>query len=555
MRRETWCGWCSVGRRDERRNPYGKPPVTPVFLRHHPDASIEVPASVHEIVADFAATHACCARLWAREEERWRLLGAEEGAEAPEAPSAALVEVPGTDGTLQIEVEAEGELPCDAGAHASFLARVVARSVGHHGEVDFFSRELAERYEEITLLYSISEILGSVISLEEAAGIILEEVVDVLGARRAALWVHSADEGVLERIASVGQVRGPVRLNADDPVAVTAAVFRKSEPVILEADEAFMEREPPRGRSRESVLSVPLSYSPPEGNARTVGVINLFGRTSDGVYTAGDRKLLAAIASQVGAAVENSRLIAESLQQERVFRELELAHDLQLKLLPDLEPFADIADVAAACIPADSVGGDFYHLFRLTDDRVGVMIGDVSSHGFGAALIMALAMSAVGIHAVEGDPPGRVLERVQDAMDTELRSTEMYFTVFYGVIDPRAGEFTYANAGHAHAFRITGQGASERLEATDLPVGIKEAGPFSERTVPWTAGEDLLFLFTDGITDAMAAGEREASRRLLKLVSASRGQPLTRVMEEVLALPSQRTGVPADDRTVVLLRA
>src|SRR5690606_31518430 len=171
--------------------------------------------------------------------------------------------------------------------------------------------------------------------------------------------------------------------------------------------------------------------------------------------------------------------------QERMGREMELAHDLQLKLLPSTEQFQGDAEVAARCVPAESVGGDFYHLFRLPGGRLGVMIGDVSSHGFGAALIMALTMSAVAIHASEGDPPAEVLRRVHAALIDELENTEMYMTLFYGVIDPAAGTLTYANAGHSHAFRVTAAGEPLRLPATNPPFGLLDLDDYAEQTTPW----------------------------------------------------------------------
>ncbi len=97
---------------------------------------------------------------------------------------------------------------------------------------------------------------------------------------------------------------------------------------------------------------------------------------------------------QIGAAIENARLVARDRGQQRLQLELKLARDLQLKLLPSPLVIADRADVAARCRQAESVGGDFYNLVRLTDGRMGVMIGDVTSHGFSAALIMALVMAA-----------------------------------------------------------------------------------------------------------------------------------------------------------------
>jgi phosphoserine phosphatase RsbU/P len=339
-------------------------------------------------------------------------------------------------------------------------------------------------------------------------------------------------------------------------MSVTAAVFRDQRPLLLGPDEVAPLRagaENDRATPRTSFLSVPVSYTPPEGDARTIGVINLVGRRTDEPFSAGDVKLLLAIASQIGAAVENNRLVADSVRQERFRREMELAHDLQLKLLPATQQFDGFAEVAARCVPADSVGGDFYHLFRLPGGRLGVMIGDVSSHGFGAALIMALTMSAVAIHASEGDPPADVLRRVHHALIDELENTEMFLTLFYGVIDPAAGRLTYANAGHAHALVVPPDGPAQRLSATNVPLGMADLDGYTEASVAWDAGRDLLFLFTDGLADALGLGEVEGERCLLRILAEQPGAPVERLAERLFALP-QAGDTPSDDRTAVLVR-
>ncbi|HEX8373666.1 MAG TPA: SpoIIE family protein phosphatase, partial [Geminicoccaceae bacterium] len=339
-----------------------------------------------------------------------------------------------------------------------------------------------------------------------------------------------------------------------DLCSVTAEVFREGRPVLLAPGEAYARAgctevvEPQQG----AFLSVPVSYTPPEGEARRVGVINLTGRP--GGFSAGDLKLLSAIASQIGAAVENSRLIEESLRQQRLDREMELAHDLQLKLLPPLEQFAGYAEVAARCVPAESVGGDFYHLFRLPGNRLGVLIGDVSSHGFGAALIMALTMSAVAIHASEGDPPAEVLRRTHLALIDELETTEMYLTLFYGVIDPAEGTIAYANAGHSHAWRVPAAGEPQRLAVTDPPFGIVDRSTYGEATAPWEAGRDLLFLFTDGLSDALDRGEVEGERALVEEVASLRARPPDEIVCRLFERMGEAGSVPPDDRTALLVR-
>src|SRR5207247_2024628 len=123
----------------------------------------------------------------------------------------------------------------------------------------------------------------------------------------------------------------------------------------------------PEGRTYKgkAFLSVPVLYATPGERAKPIGVINLTDRLGADAFTAGDRKLVAAIANQIGAAIENATLVAKDLSQQRVQRELELAHDLQLKLLPSPLVIAARVDVAARCRQAESVGGDFYNLLNL----------------------------------------------------------------------------------------------------------------------------------------------------------------------------------------------
>lgn len=513
---------------------------------------VRIPDSAREVLADFRRDCGREARVWQRTGDGWACAG-ETGERGPGLDAAELAD--GAGGTLCVEVV--GLPPDEARPAARFLASSLERTLRHDAEVRSMSREIIERYEEITLLYSISEILGSVISLESAAGTILEEVIGILGAQRASLWVHDPDAGRLRLAAAVGGDGQVSPILVDDPCSVTAEVFRERRPVLLGPTEEHPRPGcDPANLTRGSFLSVPVSYTPPEGEARTIGVINLVGRSTDEAFSAGDLKLLSAIASQIGAAVENSRLIEESLRQERMVREMELAHDLQLKLLPPVEQFEGYAEVAARCVPAESVGGDFYHLFRLPGGRLGAMIGDVSSHGFGAALIMALTMSAVAIHASEGDPPAEVLRRVHRTLIDELETTEMYLTLFYGVIDPEGGRVTYANAGHGHAFRVCGDGGVQRLSATDPPLGIIDLEDYHENEVPWQRGQDLLFLFTDGLSDSLEAGEVEGSRILVDEVVRGRGAGVRGLMERLFGLgaPPGATGVPADDRTALLVR-
>jgi len=515
-----------------------------------------LPAAVTSLLDSFASAHDCRdLKVWGRNGGDWVCVYPRADADyhAVTAGVRHAVEVPDQ---AELEIEVDGDLH---DGDMRFLCETVRQALAYEREARSAAQEISERYEEINLLYFISEILGSVLSVPDAAHWILAEVADVLGARRASLWVYQADENLLNLAAAVGEdgLTGPIPV--DDPDSATAWVFREKQ--ALNIERGGQHNRPkvlePQPHGREAFLSVPINYTPPEGGPRTVGVITLVGRKANVRFTAGDARLLAAIASQVGAALETQRLVQESLKQERMVRELELAHDLQMKLLPDTAKFNDgILQVAARCAPADSVGGDFYQLFRLSGDRLGVMIGDVSSHGFSAALIMALATSAAAIYAQESATPAMVLQRIHQALIKELESTEMYLTLFYCVLDPVAGQITYANAGHPHAFRISADGTVKRLGATDPPLGMSQFEEYGDDLVAWRPQEDLLVLFTDGLSDAFSAKSGAAGEKnLLSEIVEKRHLIPKDILNKLFKKAERATlSVPPDDRTAVLVR-
>jgi sigma-B regulation protein RsbU (phosphoserine phosphatase) len=201
------------------------------------------------------------------------------------------------------------------------------------------------------------------------------------------------------------------------------------------------------------------------------------------------------------------------------------------------------------------VGGDFYTFARLGRGRVGVMLGDVASHGFSAALVMALVLAAAGIHASASATPDETLSALVESLGTELETTEMHVSVFYGVIDPLVGRLTYANAGHPYAFRVPRFGEPERLVATTPPIGLAGSAPIERRQIPWSNDSDLLVLWTDGLVDARnEAGERFGERRLLDIICARRTEPVERILAAAFAEADAFSAQPSDDRTLLVMR-
>jgi sigma-B regulation protein RsbU (phosphoserine phosphatase) len=233
---------------------------------------------------------------------------------------------------------------------------------------------------------------------------------------------------------------------------------------------------------------------------------------------------------------------------------VELARDLQLKLLKPR--YAGHADVAARCQQADEVGGDFYHIIRLPEHRLGVMLGDVSSHGFPAALIMALVLSAAGIHAEEAGSPEDVLRLLLSSVGDDLADTEMFLTVFYGVTDRTRRTLRYANAGHPHALILHGDGSATRLLATVPPLGLAPEQSFAGAETSWERGADTLVLCSDGVVDARdGAGARFGEERVLDIVRRERRNGSGAAVGAVFEALEAFDGADRDDRTVLVLNA
>jgi sigma-B regulation protein RsbU (phosphoserine phosphatase) len=506
-------------------------------------------------------------RLWRSEDGSLRVAGGTDaGWTLPLPTQSGFVSTPAgpawlepVEGVPGVWLELAGEKPEDLERAAPRVVPIVGALLEAERQRARVAEELAGRYEEIDLLYAISEILGRTVRLEEAAQIIVREVSAVVGARRASIMVYDEPSGTLRTVAARGFTsEGLLPVAVDDDCSIAARVFREQRVVTYDpTNPASIHPEcgDERGYRGHSFISVPICYAGAGSELRCVGVINLTDRIGGDRFSLDDRKLVSAVANQIGAAVENARLVDRDLQQQRLQRELELAHDLQLKLLPSPSVLQGDADVAARCLPADSVGGDFYTFSRLGRGRVGVMLGDVASHGFSAALVMALVMAAAGIHAAASATPDETLTALLDSLSSELIKTEMHFSVFYGVLDPIGGRLSYASAGHPHAFRVPPIGPPQRLEATAPPLGLATAGSIQRRQVPWVTGNDLLVLWTDGLVDARnEAGEAFGEQRLLENITAHRRESPESIVKAVLDESEVFGARATDDRTLLVLR-
>ncbi|MBN1452032.1 MAG: SpoIIE family protein phosphatase [Anaerolineales bacterium] len=188
------------------------------------------------------------------------------------------------------------------------------------------------------------------------------------------------------------------------------------------------------------------------------------------------------------------------IEKERLERELKVAADIQLSILPDVLPKPPRFDFGARIDPARQVGGDFYDVFRVDESKVAVLIGDVADKGVPSAIFMARAHALIAAEAETYENPSDVMRKV-NAHITRLEKATQFVTVLYGILNVDTGEFTYARAGHEPPLMLKPDGSVERLpHKTGMAIGLWEKITLDEQTITLPPGSTLV-LYTDGMTD------------------------------------------------------
>ena len=245
------------------------------------------------------------------------------------------------------------------------------------------------------------------------------------------------------------------------------------------------------------------------------------------------------------------------VEKERLERELEVAADIQLSILPDQLPAPVGYDFGARILPARQIGGDFYDVFPVNAEQLGVLIGDVADKGVPAALFMARAHALVMAEADSGLGPGAVMGLVNRHI-TRLEKSSQFVTALYGLLDLGTGEFAYARAGHEPPILLTADGKVVRLAfGPGMSLGLWEAITLDERSIMLPPGSTLL-LFTDGMTDCRnPQGEAFGMERIQQTLSGLAGLTAQGVCGRLLdTLKSYQNGAPQDDDvTLVAIHA
>jgi serine phosphatase RsbU (regulator of sigma subunit) len=481
---------------------------------------------------------------------------------------------------------AQGYLPADDLAHLDFdrlrrtysllatseKATVEAKAVLERrlAELEASNRVLRHRTEALISLEGLSQVLIGSTDVAELAGQLCRYTHDLCGADRSILYYLRPEQGVAEVLAVSGwdpSVAGQP-LPADEVFAGLG-----TEPIPGEQWPPGVPHSPTdrTALALRAGLRVPLM-----AGDRPVGLM-VVHTSQRGGFEPGKVALLQAFGNQAALAIQRAGLIenlrekiaeleaaqAELVQKERLEHELALARQVQQSVLPRVFPLAPGYTFAARSEPARWVGGDFYDVILLDAGRIGLVIGDVSDKGMPAALHMAQTQSLLRAEARHQTvtTPGRfpsptaVLRNVHRLL-VDLGRSDMFVTVFFGVLDTAARCLTYARAGHDHPLVLRGDEVLTLAgEGTLLGFDGIEDLHLSEEEVPLAPG-DRLVLYTDGLTDAFSpAGQPYGLGRLRALLRDGAALPADELCDLLFAELAAYQGDTAqfDDMTALII--
>jgi phosphoserine phosphatase RsbU/P len=426
--------------------------------------------------------------------------------------------------------------------------------------------------EHLRLLYDLGCAFAGRARLEDLVELVLEKCREVLAAESASILLHDAERGelyfpyVAEKDAETERELQELRIPADRGIA--GAVLRSGRALKIDDtanDPRFFSGVDRRtGGVTRNMLCAPLrSHHGP------IGVIQVRNHRKGG-FCAADLAFLDALGGSVAVAIENARMYRQLTDQvealERAVREhnellslrreLDIARDIQQSILPQSFPDRPDLRVFGEMIAAEEIGGDFYDFFFLDDDRIGILIGDVSGKGVPAALFMAMTRTLLRSAAPVCATPGECLRRVNELLIPDNR-TEMFVTVFYGILDIPSGRLQYSNGGHNLPYVLRAGGSIDVLARTGGTV-LGMLGGIEFGTHEATLGRDeSLLLFTDGITEAMdARGELFGEGGLEAALAACNGRAPNEIVRSIRDAVERHAGdaVQSDDLTTLVLR-
>ncbi len=392
--------------------------------------------------------------------------------------------------------------------------------------------ELASILDQGPLLERVGQLLRRLIDYQMFSIMLLDEKGETLVTRYA--WRFGYSHAPLRRIpVNTGLVGAAVRewrfINVPDV---------KKDPRYL-----------PMNEETSSELVAPLFYK-----GRIIGVLDL-EHTRPHFFTEEHERILTTLAAQVAIAIENARLYQTVRAQERQLeRDIAMAREVQLRLLPPTAPLHKNADMAVRFLPARTIGGDLYDFVEYVPGRTAIVLGDVSGKAAPAALFAAMVSGIMRAAAAQQPEPALMLATLNRTLQ-ERKLESQYVTMLFALWDDETRTLTVANSGAVQPIHCSG-GQSTTVRAEGFPLGLFPEVTYDELKVTAQPGDIIAFV-SDGILDAENEKEEMyGEERLAQMLCAHQGESALAIADAILEDVTRFQGAKErfDDETIIVLR-
>ena len=400
--------------------------------------------------------------------------------------------------------------------------------------------------QELTSVKDLSKLMNQVFDFEELSDTITSTTIKVSNSDSAWIVINEHNKINLHSIVGLGII---------DANLISEFLIRNnllSDSEVKVTDLTIFDKKYKLPKSIKSLVSAPLSV-----HNNNKGFLFAARKTSR-IFEEEDSKPVGTFAGFAAVALENAKLLEESIEKERLEKELDVAREVQYKILPQKNPNYQKFDITSLFIPAFEVGGDYYDFFVIDDSRLGIVIADVSGKGIEAAFIMAEVKGIFATLSKLFDKPKDVLIRANSVLEESI-SKKSFVTAIYGVIDIKKETFKFARAGHSPLLYFSNN-KIERLIPMGIGLGLDYTDKFRNTLKEMEIklnNNDIITLFTDGINESLNAELEEFGysriEEIIKKNSELTVEELSNNIMKSVSTFSQNSS-QHDDITLVLLK-
>ncbi len=413
-------------------------------------------------------------------------------------------------------------------------------------------REALASIKRLNALVQASHLLNSSLNLKKILATLLDVATKNLNADRGTIYLLDADRKELWSQVLKGDETMEIRLPLGKGIAGTIA--KTGETINLKdayKDKRFnKDIDAKSGFRTKSMLCMPMKNK----SGKIVGVFQILNKHK-GHFDKNDEHFLADLSIPASLAIENARLHQAELENQRVEKELEVAARIQQQLLPRELPEMPGVHLTAMTIPCHTVGGDFYDVIKIDQDKIAIVIADVTGKGIPAALLVSTLQASLHAYVEQGLSPTDLVMKLNKVIN-ENSTPEKFITFFICIYDIPTWTLRYVNAGHNHPFVLYEKGGLEPLSKGGFCLGVFTDNRYEEGHVQMNPG-DTLILYTDGITEAMnPKHDMYGEARLYLTIHKLLEKNVKEIEQGILAdLQTFSSGAPqSDDVTMVLMK-